>query len=91
MSTILSAAPFLIQSLSADISTDSCSTSIGTFSVAISKAIWFHSIQQEGVVHVLKCNSVLKCSGKVRVIPRGQGIECPYAVIVIKDLLQNLW
>ena len=85
MSTIFSAAPVLIQSLSADIFTGTCSTSIGTFSVAISRAIWFHSIQQEGVVHVLKC------SGKVRVIPRGQGIECPYAVIVIKDLLQNLW
>ena len=46
----------LTQSLSSDIFTPSCSTSIGTISVAILRAIWFHSIQQEGTVHVLKCS-----------------------------------
>ena len=78
MSTILT------QSLYADIFIPSCSTSIGTFFLAISTAL-VPQYPQEGVVHVLKC------SGKVRVIPRGRRNECPYAVIVNKDLLQNPW
>ena len=45
----------LIQSLSADNFTDSCSTSIGTFSVAISRAL-VPQYPQEGVVHDLKCS-----------------------------------